>query len=316
MQASSPFHATEVAIQEKLGIAERLHQQVSGFIRHEMPQQHQDFYQSLPMAIMGCVDILGEVWALPVFGEVGFIQATSNTTLQFNNLPILHKELALDFDYGQKLGMLGIELSTRRRNRVNGTVNKLEDNGFTLHVDQSYGNCPQYIHKREFNLDSAKLNVMNVKMEFQPTQITNAIARTIENADTFFIASRSKNFNADPRSGIDASHRGGKKGFVTVDGKYLKFPDFAGNKFFNTLGNIEEDGRVGLFFPDFENGHGILIRGHAKVLWDPKLLPEFAGAERFVEIECLEAIYIKHCIPIATSLLEYSPSVKRTGEWS
>ena len=51
---------------------------------------------------------------------------------------------------GADVGILGIELATRRRNRVNGRV---VDNGsgvITFGVEQSYGNCPQYIREREW----------------------------------------------------------------------------------------------------------------------------------------------------------------------
>ena len=55
-------------------------------------------------------------------------------------------------------------------------------------------------------------------------------------ADTFFIAS------AHPEGGADASHRGGRPGFVRVTGqRSLAFPDYPGNNMFNTLGNLTAD---------------------------------------------------------------------------
>ena len=47
------------------------------------------------------------------------------------------------------LGLLGIELHTRRRNRLNGVVRGAGTQGFSVEVTQSFGNCPQYIQGRD-----------------------------------------------------------------------------------------------------------------------------------------------------------------------
>src|SRR6202000_319979 len=49
---------------------------------------------------------------------------------------------------GDGIGMLGIELHTRRRNRLNGNVRRTASDGFEIEVTQAYGNCPQYIQLR------------------------------------------------------------------------------------------------------------------------------------------------------------------------
>ena len=70
----------------------------------------------------------------------------------------------------------------------------------------------------------------------------------IARADTFFIATA-------VADGADVSHRGGKPGFLRLeeDGA-LSWPDYAGNNFFNTLGNIEANSAAGLLIPDWETG--------------------------------------------------------------
>jgi predicted pyridoxine 5'-phosphate oxidase superfamily flavin-nucleotide-binding protein len=62
----------------------------------------------------------------------------------------LDDALAEGLTLGAQLGFLGIELHTRRRNRVNGHVVAADAVGFSVEVDQSVGNCPQYIQGREF----------------------------------------------------------------------------------------------------------------------------------------------------------------------
>ena len=85
-------------------------------------------------------------------------------------------------------------------------------------------------------------------------------------ADTFFVASY-----ADTASGraVDVSHRGGNPGFVQVerDGSLL-IPDYPGNRFFNTFGNILETGRAGLVIPDFDTGAVLQLTGAAELLLD------------------------------------------------
>jgi hypothetical protein len=43
---------------------------------------------------------------------------------------------------GARIALLGIELPTRRRNRMNGVVVDLDVSGFVVRVEQSFGNCP------------------------------------------------------------------------------------------------------------------------------------------------------------------------------
>jgi predicted pyridoxine 5'-phosphate oxidase superfamily flavin-nucleotide-binding protein len=279
----SQFHLAEIAVQKRLGIDKLVAQNSKGFIRAVMPEQHRRFFCELPFVIIGLVDNHGYPWPIPMFGQTGFIQSPNNTTLHFTKLPSLLQPLALEFFTGQKIGLLGIQFSTKRRNRVNGVIQTIDDKSFSVQVEQSFGNCPKYIQKRELPSENHQF------VERISTVMDDNTIMLIESADTFFISSRTKNFSADKRSGIDTSHRGGKAGFVKVVNNKLKFPDYKGNGFFNTLGNIESDNRVGLFFPDFLTGNGVFITGNAHILWGNR---EKTDAERIIEIEVKQSIYL------------------------
>lgn len=69
-------------------------------------------------------------------------------------------------------------------------------------------------------------------------------------------------------------HRGGPAGFLKVlDQRTLGFADFAGNRQFITLGNLDGNARVCLFLMDYANSQRIKIWGQAKVIADdPDLL--------------------------------------------
>ena len=49
------------------------------------------------------------------------------------------------FFAGKLIGLLGLEMHTRRRNRANGIITKAEPGALHIRVVESFGNCPKYI---------------------------------------------------------------------------------------------------------------------------------------------------------------------------
>jgi len=82
--------------------------------------------------------------------------------------------------------------------------------------------------------------------------------------------------------GVDISHRGGAEGFVRVEGDTLLIPDYRGNGYFNTLGNLVLEPRAALLFLDLEAGRMTCLQGAAEVFWNRADLP---GAERVWRFE-------------------------------
>jgi uncharacterized protein len=61
-------------------------------------------------------------------------------------------------------------------------------------------------------------------------------------------------------------YRGGEKGFLHVmDAQTLGFADLRGNKQYITMGNLEHDDRVALFFMDYAHQMRLKILGRARV---------------------------------------------------
>ncbi|ABC30079.1 predicted flavin-nucleotide-binding protein structurally related to pyridoxine 5'-phosphate oxidase [Hahella chejuensis KCTC 2396] len=313
-QENSPFHAAEIAVQERLGVVDQVAQYSRG-IRKAMPMQHREFFGGLPFIVLGLVDTQGYPWCMPLFGEEGFISSPADTRLELRALPALTHLLGLNFAPGQKVGALGIQLSTRRRNRVNGVIGEVTATGFSIDVELSFGNCPKYIQTRDLQWAKGEPAAMDVDNAAIVAGIAENAKPLIAQSDTFFIASRTKVIDRDPRHGVDASHRGGKSGFVKVEGDTLFFPDFSGNRFFNTLGNIESDGRVGLFFPDFSTGSALLAVGRAEVLWDHPSVNEFEGAQRIIAVKVDQSTYLEKFMPMTGELQEISPALDGTGLW-
>ena len=317
MTSAKPhFNESEVAIQARLGFADEVAAQTAGFVRESMPDQHRTFFNELPFVLMGLVDQTGQPWAIPHFGKPGFITSPSAKTLVVEKRPQLESVLDLNLDAGQKIGLLGIQLETRRRNRMNGVISSADDDKISITVDQSFGNCPQYIQTRELGFSHASelpdsLNKYNLN-----NKLDKYSKSLIEASNTFFIASRSQHFDSEWSSGLDVSHRGGKPGFVRVNNNTLLFPDFSGNRFFNTLGNIESDGRVGLVFTDFATGDALFLTGTARVIWDPLQAERFQGAQRLVEVEASQYLLLKDYLPMRGQVIEYSPMLNNTATWT
>jgi predicted pyridoxine 5'-phosphate oxidase superfamily flavin-nucleotide-binding protein len=228
-------------------------------IRPFMPEQHRAFFPLLPYLFTATLDAAGAPVASMLWGPAGFVHSPAPVTLRIESLPDSGDPAASGFAAGQPIGLLGLDLTTRRRNRANGRIAAV-DNGVTVGVDQSFGNCAQYIQTRT--------PAPHVRAS-QPTEplpgLDDAVHRVIESADTFFVASRSRAGIGD--GGLDVSHRGGRPGFVAVRGDSLVVPDFRGNRFFNTLGNLLGDSRAGLLFVDFATGDLLQFQGTATIDW-------------------------------------------------
>ncbi len=277
---SPAFHEGEITLQQRLGVDDKLAKIGPKYIRTFMPDQHRQFFEQLPFVLVGGVDQQGHPWATFLSGQSGFIQSPNDTHLNIGAKLPAGDPLEGALTGGQKVGLLGIELSTRRRNRLNGLIARTDQESLTLRVEQSFGNCPQYIHPRNVQFSPQHETSESVK---QHETLTDDLSEVVNKANVFFIASRSAELTQDTKSGVDVSHRGGKKGFVHIlDGSTLVFPDYPGNRFFNTLGNIQSDPRVGLLFFDFENSRTLQIKGHAQILW--------SGNERDVQIDIQQVI--------------------------
>lgn len=311
---TSPLHAGERAIHERLDLRERMEWVAGRAIRDHMPEQHQQFYAQLPLLLVGSCDAHAMPWASVLVGEPGFLHATDARTLAVRAQAIDGDPLATALAVGAPLGLLGIELHTRRRNRLNGRVATRTDHGFTVHVDQTVGNCPKYIQGREFTWRRAAHDQRPRAIETLSVLDDEARA-TITMADTFFVASHAP-ADADHPAGTDVSHRGGRAGFVHVDADgSLLVPDFLGNQLFMTLGNLLVYPRAGVLFIDFTRGDLLQLSGSADIVWEGPALAAFDGAERAWRLRPEAGVRLRDALPLSWSFRDWSPATLGTGHW-
>jgi predicted pyridoxine 5'-phosphate oxidase superfamily flavin-nucleotide-binding protein len=312
-KAISPFHAGEQAIQRLAGVRDRIELKGRAVIRDYMPEQHRAFFAALPFMVVGLADQNGHPWATILSGPPGFMNSANENLLTINAWLDPGDPLHSCIRDGAPIGGLGIEFSTRRRNRINGRIeNCIIGEGFSIRVQQSFGNCPKYIQARNERTRLYSKPVPECRMA---PHLGDDEVNLIAEADTFFIASRSAQLDQEQSSqGFDVSHRGGLPGFVRVASRTeLCFPDFSGNLLFNTLGNLESDARAGLLFIDFQNGGMLHIIGRTRICWDVPETMRSAGIERliFLDIQCV--VNRKHAFPHLFDFVSYSPHLGAGG---
>lgn len=283
MIPKSPFHAGELEAQTRAGVGD-IASWAGGFIRDYLPDQHRAFHTAQPFLIVSGSDQEDRIWVTLVEGEEGFIKSPDPRSLTLDTAFDATDPLVSAFEAGTSIGVLGIEPATRRRNRFSGDLSRSGD-GFRIDIRQTFGNCPQYIHERAWTRVAKTGPAQADRSDGLSVDQINRIRA----ADTVFIGSGHENIAGQPSSGYDASHRGGGPGFVRVlDQTHLQIPDYAGNNFFNTIGNLVSNSQVGLLFIDFETGGLLHISGRATIDWEPDEAAD-QGALRFINVT-IEAI--------------------------
>jgi len=266
--APHQYHEGERAVQERSG-EQRIAARNGAMIGNSIIPGARPFLAAQTMIAVAVENGDGEVWASLWFGTRGFASAADEgSTLvvdRSRTLPLDVDPVGAALREGSALGVLAIELETRRRLRVNGTVRTLSAAALTLEVEESFPNCPKYIAKRHLrSRGAAAEDAPHSRPAYEEGSALDALRlATIARTDTMFVGS------AHPSGGADASHRGGDPGFVrAVDERTLRIPDYSGNSMFQTLGNLHASPRAGLVFLDFEGRRLLHVTGTTTLRFD------------------------------------------------
>lgn len=301
-----PFHHDELAAQVLAGDASNGKDVRRAPIRPFLTEQHRAFFPLLPYIFAATVDTRGWPMASVLTGSPGFVTSPSPTTLHIASQPDAADPGAAGFFAGAEIGLIGIDFTTRRRNRANGRILTCNA-GIDVQVAQSFGNCAQYIQTR---VPTARPATGATVESFEG--IDDAARATIATSDTFFVASRARR-ELGSDGGLDMSHRGGRPGFVRADANVLLIPDFRGNRFFNTLGNLLGEPRAGLLFIDFDSGDLVQLQGRGAIEWQTGGGP--AGAERLWRVTVEHGWRRRGAFPFSWRFGDYAPTTLTTGTW-
>jgi predicted pyridoxine 5'-phosphate oxidase superfamily flavin-nucleotide-binding protein len=305
------YHEGELAVQERTGdrsVAERR----GAMIASTITPNARPFPAEQEMLVLAARNPGGEVWASVWFGPRGFVESRDDGSVLWIDrrrvAPLEVDPVGELLHAGGAVGVLAIELETRRRLRVNGIVRELGDPGVVVAVKESFANCPKYIAKRQLRPRGANESSASPTSVAQGTRLDARRMATVRRTDTLFVGS------AHPERGADASHRGGDPGFVqVVDDQTLRIPDYTGNGMYQTLGNLHALGHAGLVFLDFDGRRLLHVSGTTELRFDAdeaSIVTGGTGRSWELHIER----WMEGALPanVDADLLERSPVIPRS----
>lgn len=299
MRAPARYHPGEVTAQQRAGLVEQAELSRGG-IGTAVPPPAVAFLDEQPVLFVGAADAHGQMWASLLTGNPGFVRVQDRntglpgvpdgSTLHVAARPVQADPLAAALAQPAQIGTLAIEPATRRRMRLNGR-SRPTPAGLSISAEQVYANCPKYIQQRTPHPAPHRATPA---VGTVTAALDGAQRSLLAGADTFFVATRSADGDAD------VSHRGGRPGFVQVlGGTELRWPDYVGNAMMMTLGNLQQDRAAGLLFLDWRTGTTVQLTGTAIVDWDPARAADLPGAQRAVHYHITQVVQIEHASPLA-----------------
>ncbi|KAL4818806.1 hypothetical protein BDW67DRAFT_155989 [Aspergillus spinulosporus] len=311
-------------------------------VENQLREQHRIFHTSnLPFIPLTVINRDGRPWAgiaAGRSGELGFVSSPDLKTLVFGVrvwageplAAILHSWNGKEVGLGTLTAGLGIEFTTRRRNKFAGTIRDVRVKGegeyvVRVEVNEALGNCPKYINTRHL-IPHPKTNptiVHHVDQMPGSSRLPTEVINMIKSADTVFIASL---YRSDPvtasrfpsHAGMNA--RSGLPGFIRVrpsDGRTIVLPDYSGNRFLSSLGNIEASGLAGFTIVDFESGDVLYLTGKARNVVGEEvctILKRHRGCITLLEVTgytlVRDALPVRQASGSGVGRSPYSPRVK------
>ncbi|MEV2251471.1 pyridoxamine 5'-phosphate oxidase family protein [Streptomyces sp. NPDC050147] len=294
---NAPYHHGSRAVQDLVGVRE-LADHVGRSVGDGIRPVAAAFLEIQPMLVIGGADPAGAVWASLLTGAPGFVRATGPHQIAvaggLRRADPLASALARE---GTPVGTIALDPRTRRRMRLNGRA-RPTPRGLAIEADQVFSNCPKYIQKRQLPVGT---------MPGRPSAPRHGVKLTgdqrafIAEADTFFLATVHA-------KGADASHRGGRPGFVQVPSPYeLTWRDYPGNSMFLSLGNLATDPRAGLLFLDWTTGTTLQLTGTARTTHGD-------DGSRTLRFTLTEAVQTLGASPWSWTAPEYSPANPPQGD--
>ncbi|MEM9582179.1 MAG: pyridoxamine 5'-phosphate oxidase family protein [Pseudomonadota bacterium] len=328
-------HRGELLLQKLRNTPKELIDAIPQYIDGDMPQQHADFFAGLSYLPLATLDRDRRPWVSLLVTQsesdpaVG-IKITGHNTMdvvaESNPHDPFLRALTQDTQprpQPQLFAGVGVDFTNRRRNKIAGAIRTsfVEDTGkinLQLVSDQHLGNCPKYITLRDLAHEQRTAERMYDSFQNHTLALPDAAKAVVDQASTVFLATKHSGDETatGTKTDMGVNHRGGAPGFTRLyeetDGDhittYLVLPDHSGNRFYQSLGNIETDPQVGLVFPDFTTGDVLYITGDAENLLDNEAEALMPRVSMLTCIKVTSAVFVKDGLNLRlTSDEQYSP---------
>ncbi|KAL9535569.1 hypothetical protein SMMN14_00084, partial [Sphaerulina musiva] len=213
------------------------------------------------------------------------------------------------------VGALGWRRRGRRKGEEegDGREESIAEMQLVLKVEQSLGNCPKYLNKRHIKPAISKPKLLSTSTHLSPHAL-----QLISKADLFFISSANNDLD------MDTNHRGGPPGFLRVashddennseSATVLCWPEYSGNRLYQTLGNLAIYPKAGLCIPDFDTGDCLYLSGTTEILVGSAAEEFLPHSNLCVKFFVVSLRLVEHALPFRGVLGEksiYHPRVRR-----
>ncbi|RLL67630.1 pyridoxamine 5'-phosphate oxidase family protein [Streptomyces sp. Z26] len=221
---------------------------------------------------------------------------------------------------GKTVSGLALDLETRTRVKVagraiRGAVLEKQPAGGTVPaggtepvdvrlavaVEESLGNCPKYLNRKRIWPHDGPSGSTSDFLPLPPDAV-----ELVGRSDILFISSRHGG------ESMDTNNRGGAPGFARIlrnsdEGVALVYPEYSGNRLFQTLGNLKSDPAVGITFPDFESGDVLYVTGRAEVLVGADAAALLPHTKLAVRVTVEAARFVRAGLPFRGKSYDQSP---------
>ena len=170
-------------------------------------------------------------------------------------------------------------------------------------IDQSLGNCPKYLNQYEIH----PVAIVRSKLLHTGPTLPEEGKALIAKSDMFFLSTITE-------TDQDVNHRGGPSGFVRViSSSEIIYPEYSGNRLYQSLGNLRLNPKIGIVFPDYETGDALYITGTADILIGKDAAGMLPGSNLAVKVTIDEARLVKAGLPfrgVRKTPSPYNPQVR------
>ena len=315
-------HEGEVYVQRRRHAPADQPMVLTEIVEDDMPDQHAEFFSHLGYFALSTVDADGRPWATIIVGSsTTLVHAVSEMQLNVSAVlpegdPFVSSVVSTEHASCRYFAGLGVDFSNRRRNKVAGFIasSKVVNNtlNMSLITNESLGNCPKYITVRKLKYYKRHSQMAGDHRNAGSVPLNQECKDIIDQASTIFLATRHTSKVSDNTSDLGLNHRGGPPGFVRTyeehGSTFIVIPDFSGNRFYQSLGNIETDRVAGVVFPCFTTGDMLYVTGIAENIYDDEAERLMPRVTLLTRIKLTGHVWIKEALHLQLlSPEQYSP---------
>jgi NAD(P)H-flavin reductase/predicted pyridoxine 5'-phosphate oxidase superfamily flavin-nucleotide-binding protein len=328
-----PFHDGETKVRTAMHVPDHDNPTVP-----TLSPQLANHLQIAPLIAIGTLDKEKRPWTtLWGNGDKGFAQPMGQgiigirTPVTGKYDPVIEElvgkdatgEIIREEGNGRMVGGLTIDLEKRKRvkmygrmvagalgikdDEVTGHKEHIAEIQLVLKIEQSLGNCPKYLNKKHIVPAMAKPELVSDSPVFPQRAL-----EVIEKANLFFISTSQHDLD------MDTNNRGGPPGFVRVQsndesGAVVVYPEYSGNRLYQSLGNMAVNPRAGLCIPDFETGDMVYFTGTTEILVGKDAAAVLPRSNLAVKIKVTAARFVANALPfrgVEGDPSPYNPTVR------